>query len=533
MRCLKCGTTNPNSARYCYECGTALTEAWKTKFSDSKAFKFCPKCSVSNPKSGRFCFECGTPLDDRVQSQSLQCPTCGISVDSSRLFCPNCGQSLIRQPLDVKKEEAPVSSIETHTECPACGQLTTGDYCRSCGYNITTIQRKRPVEWWYCDRDSAIMTEIDPNLQILVSRSSLNESLAQAINNNILQHQDREKARNLALQLFESSTETKFEVLSQVRCPVCTYQSLAPTTQRPRQVGLRYTQEIALNVSSMLHSGIFYMKKYPQFLLIALCALIIDIGVLFLGFGTISAFATGSLFSLFGVPLTGTPLTSTTMPVDDYSYILTLILSLIISYPVNILIQCWYYTSLKEIGNNVPLNIGKSFKKSFKYFPRAIGAQLLILAATIGMAFGLILIFVIFVGSLFYSSTSQILLLFLFLFIIGIFVIGAFSMLLNVLLSYVNMSIVFDEKSGIILSLRRSWRFARKYFWTTVGIIIIFYFVSYIIGYIQTISYLFFFVAFIPSLISILIYTILTRLTEAYKALSMGWGYQAFHHMID
>lgn len=533
MRCLKCGITNPDSARYCFECGTALPEPLKTYFSPADTSKYCPKCSASNPKDGRFCFECGNPLEDMRPPQPRQCPTCGISIDTFRLFCPNCGQSLIEKPLDAKKEQISVPSIETRTECPACGQLTTGDYCRSCGYNLTTRQRKRPVDWWYCDRDSAIMAEIDPNSQIPVSRSSLDESLAQAIDNNILQHQDREKARSLALQLFENSTTTKFEVLSQVCCPVCSYQSLAPTTKRPRQVGIRYTQEITLNVSSMLHKGIFYLRTYPHLLLITFCAIVTDVGVILLGFGAISAFTTDSLFSFLGVPLTGT-----TIPLGGFTNTLTtLIIGIIVSFTVNILIQCWYFTSLKEImNNNIPLSIGESFKKSFRYFPRALAAQFLIFAGLIGMIIGIVLV-VVFFAAIFLSGSGfdtgyQIFLFLVIFLLIGILGLTAFAMLLNVLLSYVNMSIVFDE-SGIILSLRRSWRFARKYFWTTVGIIIIFSIGSYIITYIQTFSFMFFYLAFIPGLISVLIYTILTRLIEAYKALSMGWGYQSFRFMID
>lgn len=530
MRCLKCGTTNPDSARFCFECGTTLQEPLKTYFPIDTP-KYCPKCSASNPKDGRFCFECGNPLEDTSQPQPRQCPSCGISIDTSRLFCPNCGQSFIEKPLEVKKEQISVPSKEIRTECPACGQLTSGDYCRSCGYNLTTRQRKKPIDWWYCDRDSAIMDEIDPNSQILVSRSSLDESLAQAMDNNILQHQDREMARSLALQLFENSINAKFEVLSQVRCPVCSQQSLAPTTKRPRQVGIRYTQEITLNVSSMLHNGIFYLRTYPQLLLITLIAIGIDIGVLLLGFGAISAFSTDSLFSFLGVPLTGT-----TIPVVGFTYSLTTIfISLIISFIVNIFIQCWYYTSLKEISNNnIPLNIGKSFRKSFSSFPRALAAQFLIFAGVIGLIIGILLVFVIFsVGFLNSDTGYQIFLLLIIILLIGILGIGIFSMLLNVLLSYVNMSIVFDEKSGVILSLKRSWRFARKYFWTTVGIIIIFSIGTYIIGYIQTFSFMFFYIALLPGLISVLIYSILNRLIEAYKAMSMGWGYQAFRYMID
>jgi ribosomal protein L40E len=525
MRCLKCGTTNPDSARYCFECGTSLAELLKEDHSD---FIFCPKCNTSNPKKGHFCYKCGNPLEDTKQPQPLLCPTCGISIDTSRLFCPNCGQSLIEKPLDLKKEQFPVLPKETQIECPACGQLTTGDYCRSCGYNLTTQQRKRPTDWWYCDRDSAIMTEIDPNLQILVSRSSLNESLAQAISENVLQYQDREKARFLALQLFENNPNTKFEVLSQVRCPVCSQHSLAPTTKRPHRMGIRYVQQFTLNVSSMLHSGIFYIKTYPKFLLIALCGVMIDTILLFLGFSALSTFSTSSLFSIFGVPLTGA------LPIGGFSFSLTtLILALIASNLVNIFIQCWYYTGLKEIARNVPFDLGNSFKKSLRYFPRALAAQFLIFGIFFGLAFGFFAILITFAVIILNSSNPQILLLLLFAILIGIFGIGAFVMFLNILLSYVNMSIVFDEKTGIILSLKRSWRFARKYFWTTVGIIVIFSVGSYIVGYIQIFSYMFFYLAFLPSLISMLIYTICTRIIEAYKALSMGWGYQTFHYFID
>ncbi|UCG04283.1 MAG: zinc ribbon domain-containing protein [Candidatus Heimdallarchaeota archaeon] len=525
MKCLKCGTANPDQAKFCFECGTTLPEPLKTDLAKTTTYKYCPKCSTSNPITGLFCFECGNPLEDISRPQPRLCPTCGISIDSSRLFCPNCSQSLIEKPLDVKEEQ--ISTIETRTECPACGQLTTGDYCRSCGFNLLKRQQKRPLDWWYCDRDSAIMAEIDPNSQILVSRSSLDESLAQAIDNNILQHQDREKARSLALQLFES-TNTKFEVLSQVRCPVCSQKSLAPTTKRPRQVGIRYTQEITLNVSSMLHNGMFYLRTYPKLLLIALCAIVVDVGVLLLGFGVISALSTDSLLSFLGVPITGT-----SIPIGGFTSTLnTLFVGTIASFTVNILVQCWYYTSLKEITNNKPLEIGKSFKNSLRYFPRALGAQILILAAGIGFIIGLVLVFIIFAGIFFYDIGYQFVLLLLLFLLIGILGVGVLAMLLNVLLSYVNMSIVFDE-GGIILGLKRSWRFARKFFWTTVGIIIIFSIGSYIVGYVQAFSYMFAYLAILPSLITALIYTILTRLIEAYKSLSMGWGYQAFNYMID
>jgi class 3 adenylate cyclase len=49
--CSTCGTTNPDTARFCQSCGSSLVPA-------------CPVCGAEPPKGGRFCPSCGTPFAD-------------------------------------------------------------------------------------------------------------------------------------------------------------------------------------------------------------------------------------------------------------------------------------------------------------------------------------------------------------------------------------------------------------------------------------------------------------------------------------
>ncbi|MEK6278642.1 MAG: zinc-ribbon domain-containing protein, partial [Actinomycetota bacterium] len=47
--CPSCGTENPERARFCMSCGTALEPR-------------CPSCGAENPPGAKFCIECGTVL---------------------------------------------------------------------------------------------------------------------------------------------------------------------------------------------------------------------------------------------------------------------------------------------------------------------------------------------------------------------------------------------------------------------------------------------------------------------------------------
>ena len=52
MRCPSCGTDNPDRAKFCVECGVALTRR-------------CPNCGIETPPGAKFCAECGTSLTGR------------------------------------------------------------------------------------------------------------------------------------------------------------------------------------------------------------------------------------------------------------------------------------------------------------------------------------------------------------------------------------------------------------------------------------------------------------------------------------
>jgi len=55
MRCASCGTDNPPSARFCGECGSALTLS-------------CSSCGAAVPPAARFCLQCGSALGQPPQA---------------------------------------------------------------------------------------------------------------------------------------------------------------------------------------------------------------------------------------------------------------------------------------------------------------------------------------------------------------------------------------------------------------------------------------------------------------------------------
>src|SRR5262249_18527258 len=60
MNCPRCQTSNPENAKFCLNCGTALTAV-------------CSNCNTPLPSGARFCMNCGQPV------------TAASPVDESRL----------------------------------------------------------------------------------------------------------------------------------------------------------------------------------------------------------------------------------------------------------------------------------------------------------------------------------------------------------------------------------------------------------------------------------------------------------------
>ena len=77
--CPKCNFQNPQTAKFCSNCGASLQAVGIT----------CPKCGTSNPAGTKFCSNCGTPLQ-----ATIKCPKCGTEVQAGVKFCPNCGTKI-------------------------------------------------------------------------------------------------------------------------------------------------------------------------------------------------------------------------------------------------------------------------------------------------------------------------------------------------------------------------------------------------------------------------------------------------------
>lgn len=50
----------------------------------------CPKCGFQNPQTAKFCSNCGTPL----RTPGPVCPNCGTINQAGAKFCTNCGQKI-------------------------------------------------------------------------------------------------------------------------------------------------------------------------------------------------------------------------------------------------------------------------------------------------------------------------------------------------------------------------------------------------------------------------------------------------------
>ena len=77
IKCPKCGTLNPETNKFCSECGNRFEP-------DTK----CPKCGSSVPGGSKFCPQCGNPMGER------KCPKCNASVPAGSKFCPECGNPM-------------------------------------------------------------------------------------------------------------------------------------------------------------------------------------------------------------------------------------------------------------------------------------------------------------------------------------------------------------------------------------------------------------------------------------------------------
>lgn len=418
--------------------------------------------------------------------------------------------------------------------------MVKGDYCHNCGYHLLETQKRSSDNWWYCQRDSAIMAEVDQNQQIPVSRESVDESLAKAIGSRMLQPHDREKAKILALQILDEGITNNFTVITKVKCPVCGADSYAPVTNRPRKVSVygKYKQ-LTLNAGNILRTGIFFLRNYPVLLAITIGAIILDIVTYMSGFGAYSLINTDSLLS-DSITSSGEGMTNLSLFSSDPINTLVMFgIGTIISIVITTFAQCWYLTSLKEIRHNSDnkLNLIGSLTSSFKYLPRGVIAQALITGFATGTSLLLLIASEIIITSDIYEhEIGSLLFWMLFLLILSMVFLGL-NFVLSVIFAYVFGCIVLNE-AGIVSSFADSYKFARKYLGTTFGVLIVFNFAVTLLAI--PVGVLAGSASFISG-IGVSSYILMTAITgalvnrsvEAYKTLSLGWAYDEFKTVIE
>ncbi len=106
MDCLKCGFSNPDTARFCAGCGASL------------ASLECPHCLSENAPGSRFCNSCGNSLAVSGQSQEPPGPTAEQPRAERRLltvmFCDLVDSTSIVADLDPEETRAIIRDFQSH-----------------------------------------------------------------------------------------------------------------------------------------------------------------------------------------------------------------------------------------------------------------------------------------------------------------------------------------------------------------------------------------------------------------------------------
>lgn len=109
MRCLRCGTENPDNANNCAKCATALR-------------RICPRCKAINHQKQVFCGNCGLKLIN-------VCPRCKAHNSPVQRHCGNCGLKIVNF-------------------CTKCGMNNPINqrFCGNCATRLLPGQPTRPAQ---------------------------------------------------------------------------------------------------------------------------------------------------------------------------------------------------------------------------------------------------------------------------------------------------------------------------------------------------------------------------------------------------
>jgi class 3 adenylate cyclase/predicted ATPase len=130
MRCASCGSTNPDGAKFCIECGAPLK-------------KRCPACGVENLPQAKFCADCGTSLatTQGAQTTTPEVTEAATPVDVQRqegerrqltvMFCDLVGSTALSGELDPEEWRSVVRDYQA--ACAAVIRRFEGDIAQFLG----------------------------------------------------------------------------------------------------------------------------------------------------------------------------------------------------------------------------------------------------------------------------------------------------------------------------------------------------------------------------------------------------------------
>lgn len=111
MNCPYCYSKNPDSAKFCNNCGKTLNLSLLGESANNSSSSIkCTSCNTENPSTFKFCFNCGKELLKRPETVQIKspgtikfitakCPECGsiLQIDSNRdvAFCSYCGAKVL------------------------------------------------------------------------------------------------------------------------------------------------------------------------------------------------------------------------------------------------------------------------------------------------------------------------------------------------------------------------------------------------------------------------------------------------------
>ncbi len=514
MRCRECGAENPPEARFCYQCGKEISRLPQDASSFQSQSAFCQKCGVQNPPSSKFCMECGTTLKQIEAKSPNVCPTCNSPIESSYSLCPNCGHSL--GGMSKTSWSTPDVDDRELEICPSCGKQTSGEYCQDCGFRLRT--RQSPVDWWYCTRESAIMQEIDPKSQFLIPKESLEESIASFQQEEKFPNYQSDSIRQLSNLVFSRDHTSNFCSITKVKCPICGQTSYASINVRPKTSQLIGSGTKKLNGSALIKSGIFYMRNFKEFYLIIAVGVMIDLIVTILGGNLSTVDALTNFFSDFD-----------TAALNESLYTMN-IGTLAIDFVLSSFLLSWTLISLKQIKNQgySSIDLISGAGTSVRTIVSVLILMLVPFMVSIISLIGLGSINLSYTDSLYgyseypYSGTDSVIgsLLGILAFTLGI---ALLEIVVMILTTYFLPAFIFNPDRSIKNSIERGYVFARKYFWLTLGITILFNLIGNIGSFFTLPSY-FLGTALIPVLIT----SIIIRTIAVYRILSFGWAYDEF-----